>query len=276
MAKDNQNDFEPISEEELIELVLEEQKKALEKERQERLMGVKQTKKMGRSTRLVAWIMAGMLMFSTFAVIFEIYSIPAIEFLKTSASLSGQEDIKAYKKAVVEVKTNSGKGTGFTISSDGYIITNEHVIEDALTVTITFPNDGMFKGEVVKSFPDIDLAILKVQGEDLPYLELADSYEPSKNEAIYFIGNPLYFSGIANEGEIIDYTLLSDWEEQVIMLDAPVYRGNSGSPVINEEGKVIGIIFATINDDQYGRVGLFVPINLLQQQLDFLNYGQVN
>lgn len=182
MAKDNQSDFEPISEEELIELVLEEQKKALEKERQERLMGVKPTKKkMRQSTRLVAWIMAGMLMFSTFAVIFEIYSIPAIEFLKTSASLSGQDDIKAYKKAVVEVKTNSGKGTGFTISSDGYIITNEHVIEDALTVTITFPDDGIFKGEVVKSFPDIDLAILKVEGEDLPYLELADSYEPTKS-----------------------------------------------------------------------------------------------
>lgn len=54
------------------------------------------------------------------------------------------------------------------------------------------------------------------------------------------------------------------------MLDAPVYRGNSGSPVINEAGKVIGIIFATTKDDEYGHVGLFVPIDLLQKQINFL------
>ncbi len=270
MTNDKQNDYEPISEEELIELVLEEQKKALEKERQDRLSGNKKEWKRPISIRLFAWIMATMLMFSTFAVIFEIYSIPAIEFLKTSASLSGQENIREYKKAVVEITTNDGKGTGFSISNDGYIITNEHVIEDALTITVTFPDDGLFKGQVVESFPDIDLAILKVEGEKHPHLTLADSYKPIKNEAIYFIGNPLNFSGIANEGKVIDYTLLSDWEQQVIMLDAPVYRGNSGSPVINEAGKVIGIIFATTKDDEYGHVGLFVPIDLLQKQINFL------
>lgn len=139
MTNDKQNDYEPISEEELIELVLEEQKKALEKERQDRLSGNKKEWKRPISIRLFAWIMATMLMFSTFAVIFEIYSIPAIEFLKTSASLSGQENIREYKKAVVEITTNDGKGTGFSISNDGYIITNEHVIEDALTITVTFP-----------------------------------------------------------------------------------------------------------------------------------------
>lgn len=270
MTKDKQGEFEPISEDELIELVLEEQQKALEKARQERLAGIKQTKKRPASVRLIVWIMAGMLMFSTFAVIFKIYSIPAIEFLKTSAALSGQDDIKTYKKAVVEITTNDGKGTGFSISNDGYILTNDHVIEDALTLTVTFPDDGMFKGEVVKNFPDIDLAILKVDGENLPSLTLADSYKAKSEEAIYFIGNPLYFSGIANEGKVIDYTLLSDWEEQVIMLDAPVYRGNSGSPVINNDGKVIGIIFATTEDDQFGHVGLFVPVDLLQKQLNFL------
>ncbi len=66
--------------------------------------------------KFVAWIMAIMLTFSTFAVIFEIYSIPALEFLKTSAKLSSQEDIQSYKKAVVQITTEDGKGTGFCIS----------------------------------------------------------------------------------------------------------------------------------------------------------------
>ncbi|MEK9196930.1 S1C family serine protease [Ureibacillus sp. 179-F W5.1 NHS] len=266
MAKD-ENGFEPISEEELIELVLEEQQKALEKERQERLAGVKKPTKKPKSVRLFAWIMAVMLSFSTFAVIFEIFSIPAIEFLKVSSRLSSQEDIQTYKQAVVEIKTNDGKGTGFAISEDGYIVTNDHVIEDALTITVIFSNDQLYEGEVIETYPEIDLAILKVDEEDLPYLTLADTYTPTKKESIYFIGNPLYFTGIANEGKVIDSTLLSDWDKEVLMLDAPVYRGNSGSPVINKEGKVIGIIFATLKDRDYGHVGLFIPVDLLQEQL---------
>lgn len=269
MDKEKQSEFEPISEEELIELVLEEQRKYLEQEREKRLAGVKEIKKRPKPVRLFAWIMATMLAFSTFAVIFEIFSIPAIEFLKVSARLSGQEDIQTYKKAVVEIQTNDGKGTGFTVSEDGYIVTNDHVIEDALTITVIFPDESLYKGEVIETYPNIDLAILKVEGDNLPYLTSADSYSPTQNENIYFIGNPLYFTGIANEGQVIDYKQLSDWDEEVLMLDAPVYRGNSGSPVINQDGKVIGIIFATIKDETHGRVGLFVPIDLLHEEIQF-------
>lgn len=271
MTEDQKDNQEPISEEELIELVLEAQREALEKERLERLArltGEKVApKKRSPMVKLVVWIMATMLAFSTFAAIFEIYSIPAIEFIKTSAKLSSQEDIQSYKKAVVEISTGDSKGTGFAISSDGYIITNNHVIEDALTLSVVFPDNGMFKGELIESFPDIDLAIIKVDGENLPYLTMENNYIPNENESVYFIGNPLAFTGIANEGNILETALLSDWEQEVYMMDAPVYRGNSGSPVINIDGKVIGIVFATMNDENYGRVGLFVPVDYLSERL---------
>src|SRR5699024_2798750 len=111
-------------------------------------------------------------------------------------------------------------------------------------------------------FPEIDLAIIHTdEGKDLPQLSLADTASFGEDEAIYFIGNPLSFQGIANEGTIIDYVQLKNWELPVLMLDAPVYRGNSGSPVINETGEVIGVIFATLHHETEGRVGLFVPIN---------------
>lgn len=271
MAEDKKQESESISEEELIELVLEAQKEALEKERLERLArlaGKKiEPKKKPRFVRFIVWIMAVMLAFSTFAAIFEIYSIPAIEFIKTSAKLSSQEDIQSYKKTVVEISTGDSKGTGFAISSDGYIVTNHHVIEDALTLSVVFPDNGMFKGQVIESFPDIDLAIIKVDGEDLPYLTLENTYVLNENESVYFIGNPLAFTGIANKGEILETTLLSDWEQEVYMMDAPVYRGNSGSPVINMDGNVIGIVFATMKDEKYGRVGLFVPVDYLHEKL---------
>ena len=271
MAEEKKDEFEPIGEEELIELVLEAQKEALEKARLERLArlsGVKpRPKKQPPFVRLIVWLIAGMMAFSTFAFIFEIYSIPAVEFVKVSAKLSTREDIQSYKKAVVEVSTGESKGTGFTISSDGLIVTNDHVVDDALTLTVIFPDDGMYKAEVVESYPDIDLALLKIDGEDLPYLQLAESLEVTLDEAVHFIGNPLSFTGIANEGRILESTRLSDWENNVYMMDAPVYKGNSGSPVINYDGLVIGIVFATIKDDEYGHVGLFVPVDLLINRL---------
>ena len=198
---------------------------------------------------------------NSFAVFFQIYSIPAIEFLKTSAKLSLQEDIASYKKAVVVISTEDSKGTGFSISNDGTIITNNHVVEGNETVTVNFPEDGMFQANVVHTYPSVDLAVLKIEGKDLPYLQLAEQTTFEDDEHIYFIGNPLSFSGIANEGKIIDFIQLSDWDTPVVMIKAPVYRGNSGSPILNEEGQVIGVIFATLDHDTYGKVGLFVPID---------------
>ena len=198
---------------------------------------------------------------NTFAAIFEIYSIPAIEFLKTSAKLSTQEDIASYKKSVVVISTTDSKGTGFSITSDGTILTNFHVVEGHDTVSIVFPDDGRFTGNVVNIYPSIDLAVVEIDGENLPHLELAEQTDFEDDEPVYFIGNPLSFTGIANEGTIIDYIKLSDWDVPVIMMNAPVYRGNSGSPVLNHEGQVIGVVFATINDKSNGKVGLFVPID---------------
>ena len=254
---------EEIEHEAFLEEVLEAQRESLEQARLARQNGEKKKRKMPRFARLMIWFMAIILVFNTFAIIFQIYSIPAIEFLKVSSQLSAQEDIQTYKKAIVEISTGESKGTGFAITNDGLIVTNAHVVNNALTLTAIFPDDGIYKAEVVESYPEIDIALVKVIGKDLPYLKLAQSSSYTKGQHVYFIGNPLYFTGIANEGTILESTYLSDWTDPVMMMDAPVYRGNSGSPVINEDGEVIGIVFATIKDKEYGKVGLYVPIEVL-------------
>ncbi|MGE7689635.1 S1C family serine protease [Lysinibacillus sp. NPDC097214] len=258
---------EELTEEELIELVLAEQQKALAQEQEEQQQD-KKPKKQRPIVKWIVWSMALVLFLNTFALIFQIYSIPAIEFLKVSARLSAQEDIKTYKKAVVEISTDSSKGTGFVISSDGLIVTNAHVVEDAQSLFVIFPEEGLMGAKLVESYPDVDLALLQVTGDDLPSLSLAKNPSYSKNEHVYFIGNPLAFTGIANEGTLLEPTYLEDWQEPVMMMDAPVYRGNSGSPVINADGEVIGIVFATAKKDPYGRVGLFIPVQVLQRVLN--------
>src|SRR5699024_1075888 len=132
-------------------------------------------------------------------------------------------------------------------------------------ITVAFPKDGLFTGEIVDVFPEIDLAILDITGENLPYLTLAEETTFSKDEKINVIGNPLNFRGIVNEGNVIDYIRLKDWDEEVIMIEAPIYSGNSGSPIINKSGQVIGIVFATLDTENHGKVGLFIPIDLYYQ-----------
>lgn len=252
--------YEEIDEEELFELVEEERKKALERARERR-----EQDKAPKSPfpRWAFWLIAFALVFNVVALLPQTFSIPAIDFLMTSAKLSAQDDIKGYKKAVVVVETTDSKGTGFAINEQGTIITNNHVVEGEEHVTIAFPEDGLYDGKVVAVFPEVDLAVVETNGENLPHLQIAQSANFTDDEEINFIGNPLRFNGIANIGTIIGYTQLSSWDQPVLMIRAPVYRGNSGSPIITEDGKVIGVIFATLDHEVHGKVGLFVPIDYL-------------
>ena len=256
---------QPLTEEEqFLEEVLAAQEDALREERERLAAGKPPKKRLNVGSRIVVWMMSFALIFSMFAFIFQMYSIPAIEFIKTSARLSSNETVQEYKKAVVEVSTGSSKGTGFSISEDGYIVTNSHVIEDALQLTIVFPDEGVMEAEIVADYPEVDLAILKVNHTDRPYLELAETFEEVQQH-VTFIGNPLAFTGIANEGNVIGFTT-TRLDTSVSMLDAPVYKGNSGSPVIASDGTVIGVIYATLKHDEHGKVGLFVPIDALHER----------
>lgn len=249
--------YEEIDEEELYALVQEEREKALARAKEE-----KENKQSKRPfPKWMFWLIAFILLFNVAALIPRTFSIPAIDFLFTSAKLSLQDDIQAYKRAVVTIETTDSKGTGFSISSDGVILTNHHVVEGEENVTVAFSDNGLFEAEVKEVYPSVDLAVLQTNAKNVPFLALADEAVIERDQPIRFIGNPLNFNGIANEGTIIDYTLLTSWEEEVVMIKAPVYRGNSGSPVLNEAGKVIGIIFATLDHKEHGRVGLFYPID---------------
>ncbi len=258
---DDQNKNEELTDEELQKLVLEAQREAL----LDAAKGNTNQKPRRPFPKWIFWFIAFSMVLNAIAFLPEKFSIPAIKFLKTSIHLSKQENIQTYKKAVVVIAADDSRGTGFSISSDGIIVTNYHVIEGHDKVTVAFPDDGPFNANVVHTYPEIDIAILETDEEQLPSLPLADKMTPHPNEHVTFIGNPLRFQGIVNEGTIIEKTKLRTWDEDVVMMDAPVYRGNSGSPVLNDEGQVIGIVFATLHHDEHGKVGLFVPIDVFHR-----------
>ncbi|WP_371863278.1 S1C family serine protease [Oceanobacillus sojae] len=249
--------IEDIDDEEMHELVMQAKAEALARAQAEK----NEPKPKRRFSKIITILIAVAMTFYVISLFPRVISIPAIEFLQASSRLSQDEEVAAYKEAVVVIEAGDSKGTGFAISEEGTILTNYHVIEDNQSVTVAFPEEGLFQGEVVEEYPEIDLAVVEVDGENFPYLTLEEDASVEHGDYIRFIGNPLFFNGIANEGTVLGPLQLSSWELEVMMIKAPVYRGNSGSPVINEEGYVIGVVFATLNHEEHGRVGLYVPID---------------
>ena len=208
----------------------------------------------------------------------QIYNRQTLPFLFKSQELSARADIQRYKEAVVLVSTDKGKGTGFHISH-GYVVTNYHVIEGAAFSLVKFPGDSReYRAEQAGIDPGLDIAILKVEdeGRALPFIEVEREKLWAAGDAVYVIGNPLYFTQIASEGHVLGLVPIEGRERPVLAVDAPVFKGNSGSPVMNEQGKAIAVIYATAELSQAGeeavQVGLGVPLSDLDRLPDALPF----
>lgn len=167
-------------------------------------------------------------------------------------------------------------GSGFLISPDGYILTNNHVIEGASKVRVTLDEDRTFEAKVVGQDKETDVALLKIEGKNLPTVPLGDSDEIRPGDWVMAVGNPLMYSHtvtvgvISAKGRRISSSSLDDF----LQTDAAINFGNSGGPLVNTRGEVVGISTAITRSDFRGRVvegiGFAIPINLVKAQLDQL------
>lgn len=259
LRKDNDGMEEgrPFTEEELEELF----KAADEEEEQPRpLIGSP------RFRKLVVIGLALMLCAQVLAFLPKTYSIDAIRFLAVSAELSLSDEIQRYKRSVVVVRTEEAKGTGFIVTADGLVVTNRHVVGDAQRPVVSLPSGDSYAAQVLAIHPKADLALLDLDAVRLPALPLADGYGGEAGLPVYIIGNPLFFNGIANKGETLG--LLPVFDPPAIGLQAPIYKGNSGSPVISRNGAVIGVVYATSRIERDGakrKIGLAIPVDRVHE-----------
>lgn len=175
-----------------------------------------------------------------------------------------------------------GVGSGLIIDSKGYILTNSHVVGDgnAEKITVQFENGDKKPAEVIWNDIALDLAIIKVNASNLPVAELGDSDNLQVGEAAIAIGNPLGLqfqrtvtSGIISglERTIRDQNIMM---EDLIQTDASINPGNSGGPLLDAEGKVIGVNTAKITSAE--GLGFAVPINVAKTIIDqVINEGKV-
>ncbi len=160
-------------------------------------------------------------------------------------------------------------GSGFVISADGYIITNNHVIEQADKIEATFSDGRTLTATVVGRDRDSDLAVLKVTSRTpLPFVDLADSDKAEVGDWVIAIGNPLGFGGSVSAGIISarERDLNTGRSDNFIQTDAAINRGNSGGPLFNLGGEVVGVNTAIISQTG-GSIGLgfSVPSNTVKR-----------
>ena len=203
-----------------------------------------------------------------------------------SAELSLIEIFEQTEESVVQVnvRTTDGRnnpgnmGSGFVYSEDGYIITNNHVVDDAGIVNITFLDGESYTAKIIGTDPDLDLAVLKVEMESryIQPIPIGDSSQLKVGEQITAIGNPFGLSGSMTSGIISQMGRLLPQDSgysipDVIQTDAAINPGNSGGPLLNMKGEVVGINTAIQSaTGEFTGVGFAVPSNTVKKVIPVL------
>ena len=180
-------------------------------------------------------------------------------------------------------------GSGFIISKDGYVLTNEHVVHGADKITVILSDGRSFSGRIVGSHPQYDLAIVKIDGKDLPVAPMGTSNDLLVGEWAIAIGNPFGFllndtqptvtAGVisATRRDIKSQSQTTGIYKNMIQTDAAINPGNSGGPLVNARGEVIGVnTFIFTKSGGSEGIGFAIPIDATKRVVDeIIRFGKV-
>lgn len=186
-------------------------------------------------------------------------------------AISAEAVIEKVMPAIVAIRADTPEGvsagTGFLVDSAGVVVTNLHVIEGATRVAVKLHSGDQYTQIKVASFDlDRDLAILRLPGFDLPTVQLGNSDNVKVGATVYAIGNPLGLEESVTKG-IVSGIRVRENGTKVIQTDSAVSPGNSGGPLINEKGHVVGVVTFKISAGE--NLNFAVPINYVRALLSF-------
>ena len=226
------------------------------------------------------------------AVIPTVVSINSTMMIYTSELWKDQFDDKELREFFGEKYFNfpvpkefrqRGSGSGIIVTKKGHILTNMHVIEKAELINVTLADNRSFRANLVGADPLTELAVIKIDGDNLPVAELGDSDSLEIGDWVLAIGNPLELRSTVTAGIISaigrDINIIADnyGVENFIQTDATINPGNSGGALVNLRGQVIGINTAIATQSGYNQgYGFAIPINLAKEVIkDLIRHGYV-
>ena len=176
-----------------------------------------------------------------------------------------------------EGATALGAGSGFFISADGFIVTNNHVVENATDITVRLADERELKAQVVGRDPATDLAVIKVEGSDFPFVSFEEAAQPRVGDWVIAVGNPFGLGGTATAGIVsaVSRQNVDPSTSQYVdflQIDAAINRGNSGGPTFDIYGRVIGVNSAIYGNALGGSIGIgfAIPSTIAKPVVDQL------
>jgi serine protease Do len=174
-------------------------------------------------------------------------------------------------------------GSGVIVSPDGYIVTNNHVVQDADNITITMNDKRVFKASLIGSDPSTDLALIKIEEQNLPFLTYGNSDDVKIGQWVLAVGNPFNLTSTVTAGIVSakarDINILGSQGaiESFIQTDAAVNPGNSGGALVNIKGELIGINAAIASGTgNYVGYSFAIPVNIVKKVVDdYMKYGKI-
>ncbi len=187
-----------------------------------------------------------------------------------------------FQRSIPQERREKSLGSGVIVSPEGYVLTNNHVVDHATDVTVTLYDKREMKARVVGTDPRTDIAVLKIEGSNFPTLTLGDSSKVDVGDVVLAVGDP-FGVGQTVTGGIVSATgrggLGIEEVEDFIQTDAPINPGNSGGALVDTQGHLIGINTAILSGNSGGNqgIGFAVPVNMARHDMDqIIEHGKVD
>jgi Do/DeqQ family serine protease len=209
---------------------------------------------------------------------------PCVVYIKVLSQGMQQNRMDPFWDFFGNVGPVSSSGSGVIVSSDGYIVTNSHVVKDADKIEVVLNNNKRsYKAKVIGIDPSSDLAVLKIEASGLPYLSYANSDDLPIGEWVLAVGNPFNLTStvtagiVSAKGRNINLVQNQFPIESFIQTDAAINPGNSGGALVNNEGKLVGINTAILSKTgSYAGYGFAIPSNIVRKVVkDLREFGYV-
>ena len=231
------------------------------------------------TTKLALIILGGLILISGGVVALKNSNFTLSDITSKQKVLSNTEIVAEVKPATVYIETTEGVGSGMIIDAEGYILTNAHVVAGVSTAKVKLSDGHLYSAEVKGRDEIIDIAILKISGQNFPFVKFGDSDAIAQGNNVFTLGFPFGLEGDVSFKEGTISRRISDGDVTYLETSAEIHPGNSGGPLVNHFGEVVGINSAGFGKSIEGvtigeTIKLAIPINVVKGLISDLKTGR--